>query len=306
MPGATPTAGAPLRAIEIPPALRAQLSRLRLAARRAHGAGAFGLHASRSRGAGMEFAQYRPYAPGDEPRQIDWKLFARSDRHYVREAERDSPLTAWLLLDLSASMAQHDADRTRGTRRDAACVLAACLAELAVRQGDRIGAIGVAEEGLRFVPAAQGPRHRDRLRLELAQWPARGGWPPEGALRPVWERVHAGELLVAFSDGFDDGLLALLEKLAAARREVVFVQLLTGEERDFPYRGGRRFVDPETGGELLGDGAASREAFLARFAQARAALDARLDAAGIRHAVAWLDRPLDAPLRTLFPARPGA
>ena len=59
----------------------------------------------------MEFAQYRAYEPGDEPRQIDWKLYARSDKFFVREAERDSPLTAWVVLDATASMAQTDAAR---------------------------------------------------------------------------------------------------------------------------------------------------------------------------------------------------
>ena len=289
--------------LEIPPELRARLPQLRLAARRALGVQGFGQHASRSRGAGMEFAQYRPYAPGDEPRQIDWKLFARSDRHYVREAERDSPLTAWLLFDLSASMRQGDAARADWTRLDAARVAGACLAELATRQGDRIGALGIGETGLRLVPAAQGPRHRDRLLLSLQDWQAQGGWPNEAALRPAWARLRAGDLVIAFGDGFDEAMVSLLVKLAAARREVVFVQVLTAEERDFPYRGGQRFVDAETGAELLGDGPATRDAFLRAFARARTALDARLDAAGIRHAVAWLDRPLDEPLRALFPAR---
>lgn len=289
--------------LEIPPELRARLPQLRLAARRALGVQGFGQHASRSRGAGMEFAQYRPYAPGDEPRQIDWKLFARSDRHYVREAERDSPLTAWVLVDATGSMAQGDAARAGWTRLDAARVLAACLVELALRQGDRIGVVGVAEGGLQWTPAGVGARHRDRTLLAMHGWSARGAWPIESTLRPLWERIHAGELVIAIGDGFDEAMVGLLERLAAARREVVFVQVLTAEERDFPFAGGRRFVEPETGAELLADGPSSRADWLAAFADARRALDARLDAAGIRHAVAWLDAPLDGPLRALFPAR---
>ncbi len=83
----------------IPADVRSRLQDLRLNSRRAIGARGIGLHRSRSRGAGLEFAQYRAYEPGDEPRQIDWKLYARSDRFFVREAERESPLTAWLLVD---------------------------------------------------------------------------------------------------------------------------------------------------------------------------------------------------------------
>src|SRR5690606_16502159 len=92
----------------IPADVRSRLKDLRLTARRAIGTQGIGLHHSRSRGAGLEFAQYRAYEPGDELRQIDWKLYARSDRFFVREAERESPLTVWIVLDATASMAQRD------------------------------------------------------------------------------------------------------------------------------------------------------------------------------------------------------
>ena len=115
----------------IPADIRARLKYLRLRAR--HGAGGDGLgqHASRSRGAGLEFAQYRAYEPGDEPRRIDWKLYARSDRYFVRESERDSPLTLWLIIDASASMAQADTSRPSWRRspnklRDWTC-FGACI-----------------------------------------------------------------------------------------------------------------------------------------------------------------------------------
>ena len=111
----------------IPADVRARLKNLRLRAR--HGAGGDGLgqHQSRSRGAGLEFAQYRAYEPGDEPRRIDWKLYARSDRFFVRESERDSPLTLWLVIDASASMAQADTARRDWRKLDAAKTIAACV-----------------------------------------------------------------------------------------------------------------------------------------------------------------------------------
>ena len=74
--------------MNLPPDVRARLRALRLYPRRARGSTGLGQHLSRSRGAGIEFAQYRAYEPGDEPRRIDWKLYARSDRHFVRESER--------------------------------------------------------------------------------------------------------------------------------------------------------------------------------------------------------------------------
>ena len=289
----------------IPADVRSRLQDLRLNARRAIGARGIGLHRSRSRGAGLEFAQYRAYEPGDEPRQIDWKLYARSDRFFVREAERESPLTAWLLVDASASMAQADRARPQWTRLDAAKSLAACIAELALALGDRFGLVGVAENGLQLLPPGHGPRGRDRLWLALHAVQADGGFPANERLHPLWERIGGHDLVVLLSDGFDEGAVALAETLAKAGREVLFLQLLTTEERDFPFVGGHLFRDPETGEHLPGDGRLLREDYLRRFAGAQRQLDARLDAAGIAHARHVLDQPLDQPLRQLFaPGRP--
>src|SRR5690606_29961146 len=123
----------------IPPEVCARLRGLRIGSRRAAGGRGFGLHRSRSRGAGMEFVQYRGYEPGDELRRIDWKLYARSDRFFVREAERESPLNIWVLVDTSGSMAQADEQRPEWSRLDAARALAACVFEVALAQGDPFG-----------------------------------------------------------------------------------------------------------------------------------------------------------------------
>ncbi|SDQ21314.1 Protein of unknown function DUF58 [Pseudoxanthomonas sp. CF385] len=288
----------------IPADVRSRLKDLRLTARRAIGAQGIGVHHSRSRGAGLEFAQYRAYEPGDELRQIDWKLYARSDRFFVREAERESPLTVWIVLDATASMAQRDG--VRGTRFDAARSLAACVAELALRQGDRFGLLVLHGEGVRLVAPGNGARQRDQLLLALHGLRADGAFPVQDRLGPVFERIGAGDLVLVLSDWFDDAMPALAERLASARREVLAIQLLTAEERDFSYTGGHRFRDPETGEELLGDAAALRADYLRRFADALRMLDARLDAAGIRHARHYTDQPLDLPLRRLFGARDAA
>ncbi|WP_442682914.1 DUF58 domain-containing protein [Stenotrophomonas sp. JC08] len=287
----------------IPADVRSRLRGLRLLPARASGSRGIGLHASRSRGAGLEFAQYRAYEPGDELRQIDWKLYARSDRFFVRESERESPLTVWLILDASASMRQADQARRDWTRLHAAKALAGCVAELALQQGDTFGLIAINGDGLQLLPAGNGLRQRDRLHLQLHGLQARGQWPDSGRLAPVWERIGAHDLVVMIGDGFDEAAIALAERLASAGRDVVHLQLLTVEERDFPFRDGHRFRDPETGQELLGDGPTVRAGYLARFAEARRTLDARLQAAGIRHDTAFLDEPVDAPLQRLFGTR---
>lgn len=286
----------------IPSELRARLRDLRLTARSGAGGDGLGQHASRSRGAGLEFAQYRAYEPGDELRRIDWKLYARSDRYFVREAERDSPLTAWLIVDASASMRQADAARAGYSKLDAAKTLAACVFELALRQGDRFGLVALAGALPAFVSAGTGPRQRDRCLLELARIGAAGNWPDAASLRPLWERIQPPAIVMMLSDFFDDAATELALRLAAARREVLTVQLLSAEERDFPFAGGHRFRDPESGAERRVEAAVVRRDYLERFAAARTELARRFGAAGIRHAEHVLDRPLDEPLRTLFAA----
>ena len=216
------------------------------------------------------------------------------------------PLTAWVLLDGTASTGQADAARPDWSRFDAARALAACTVELALRQGDRFGLALVDGSGVQVVDAGSGPRHRDRCTLALQDWMPRGAWPGESALRPLWERIGPQALVTVLSDWFDEAIVVLAERLATARRELVAIQLLTVEERDFPFRGGHRFRDPETGREILGDGAAVRADFIARFSAARAELGRRFDASGIRHAGYVLDAPLDAPLRQLFDPHAGA
>ncbi|MFP1129361.1 DUF58 domain-containing protein [Asticcacaulis sp. W401b] len=288
----------------IPPEVRHRLKGLRLFARRASGASGIGLHASRSRGAGLEFAQYRAYEPGDELRQIDWKLYARSDKFFVRESERESRLRVWIVLDLSASMGQSDAAKPGWSRLEAAKAMAACVGELALRQGDAFGLITLSDRGVAVVEAAAGRKARDRLRLELFKLKPEGGFPSLAQLSPVWGRIRAQDMVMVFSDGFDEGCTELMTRLAAAGRDVLMVQTLTAEERDFPFQGGYRFDDPEGGAEVLGDGKALRADFLKRFAAARQAFEARLFAAGVRHTHYWLDEPVDAPLWRLFGQKP--
>lgn len=284
----------------IPIDVRARLKTLRLQARRISGAQGIGQHQSRSRGAGLEFAQYRAYERGDEPRQIDWKLYARSDKFFVREAERDSPLVVWCLIDATASMAQTDAARPNWSRLDAAKALGACVIELALKQGDRFGVIAVNDRSLTIVNVGSGTRHRDQCLLELHKLTAQGVWPAEAQTRPVWERIGAQTLVLLLSDDYDEACVSLAERLAIARREVLSVQILTTEERDFPFQGGHRFRDTETNTELLTDAAASRASFKEKFADAKLSLGARFAACGINHTEYVLDQSLDTPLQRFF------
>lgn len=284
----------------IPADLRPWLKRLRLQQRRARAGSGFGLHQSHSRGAGLEFAQYRAYEPGDEPRQIDWKLYARSDRFFVREAERDSALTVWVLIDCSASMGQADSAAPDYRRLDAACTVAACVFEVALRQGDRFGLIALRSEGIELIPAATGPRQRDRCLHSLLRLQPEGAAIMADKLRSVWERIGNDALSLMLSDGLDPAPVELAQRLAAAGRELVFVRLLNASERDFDFPGGTRFIDPETGSELRADAPAIRTGFLERFGTQRRQLLDRLSAAGIRAHEHVLDQPLGPLLQAML------
>ncbi len=142
-----------------------------------------GVHAGRERGAGVEFSEYRAYAPGDEWRRVDWKLLARADRYYVREAERDSHVAVWLLLDASASMAEPSRSIQGLDKLGYARTLLACIAAIAQRQGDAFGLAVLSAGRVQFLPAARGPRQLQRVLAKLKQVQAEGELPDADVLR---------------------------------------------------------------------------------------------------------------------------
>ena len=289
--------------IAVPPEVLARLRPLRLHTRLGAAGHGHGQHASQQRGSGLEFSQYRSYEPGDDLRQIDWKLFARSDRYFVREAERESPLALWIVLDATASMTQTDQARPHTSRFDVAKGIAACTLQLALQGGDRFGLIAVNDAQVIPTPSRIGARHRDRCMLALDAMQSGGRWPDATRLSPAWNMLTPRSLVLLLSDCFDDAVIEMAEKLAATGREVCIVQVLMADERDFPYRGGHLFVDTENATTLLGDADALRSDYLQRFADARSALQARCAHAGIRFATHFADATLDAPLHALFGPR---
>jgi uncharacterized protein (DUF58 family) len=286
--------------LDLPPDLRTRLRRLSITPRRPAVLASAGQHASRNRGGAQEFAQYRAYERGDDLRRIDWKLYGRSDRFFVRDAERESPVTLWLVLDASASMGQADLKTPTWSRFDAARRLAAALVEIALFQGDRFGLVVETATGPMVVPPGGGGRQRDRVLLTLAPITPGGVARWDRDVGVYGERFGLNDLILILSDGFDEACVAAAERLALSGRDVAMIRVLTADERDFPFDQGYRFNDPETGAQLVGDGPALRRDFLARFARARQSLSDRLDAHGVRHAEHFVDRPADEPIRALF------
>jgi uncharacterized protein (DUF58 family) len=262
------------------PKLLAATRGLALAARQLVAGVLPGLHASRQVGAAREFSQFRAYQPGDEPRHIDWKLYARSDRYFVRESDVETAVTVRLILDATASM-QH-ADTTgpgEGLRKfEVGRLLTAALAFLAQAQGDRPVLHTVADGQVNSAASGGQRQPLERIIRALeAQQPA-GQWPvSERALAVAagagLSSAPAREIVVLLTDGHERQreMRAALAPFCARGSELVLLHLVGRDEIDFPFHGTVRFEDWETGDTLETNADAARVVWQERQARHLAA-----------------------------------
>jgi uncharacterized protein (DUF58 family) len=229
-----------------------RLAAVPLLARRPMVGGVSGRHTSPHRGSSVEFAEYRKYVPGDDLRRLDWRVYGRTDRNYVKEYEADTNLRLCLIVDSSGSMGYGS---TGVTRIEVARRLAGTLAFLACRQGDAVGISCVAESVVRNLPPRRNPAH---LRLVLdALEEAR----PQGAsrlpevLHEIAETVRQRALVVILSDLFmePEALAGALGHLRFRRHDVALFHLLDPQEIRFDFRRPTRFLDMEGGSPLFAD-----------------------------------------------------
>jgi len=224
-----------------------------------------GLQQSHQRGIGIEFSQYRAYEPGDPLSRIDWKLFARSDRYFVREAERESEIAMWFVLDASASM-QLAPDGKLGawSKFEYGRHLLATLSYIGQLQGDHVGLLALSGDRQTMLPPGNGERHWHRLLKELAALKSGDRFPDAATVKTTIERLQKTGLIFIISDFYQvsDELNDFIRQVSAGRNEVVAMQLQTSDELTFPYRGAIRFEDLETGEQVLVSAAAARETWL--------------------------------------------
>lgn len=255
-----------------------------------------GLHRSPFRGYSVEFAEYRQYIPGDDPSTVDWKVYARSDRHYVKKFEHDTNVEAQLLVDVSPSMAYGGSKGM--TKLAYASCLAAALAYLLTRQRDAVG-LGLYDEGLQdYVQPSVKTGQLTRLLIALDH--ARPGLASNSAtaLRQVAERLRRRGLIVVFSDLLDDQPRVIdgLRLLRARGMEVVVFHVLDEDELTFPFEQAATFRDMETGEEVLTHGPSARQAYLDAVQAWRDTYVTQLRAAGIDYQLASTAAPLDVTL----------
>jgi uncharacterized protein (DUF58 family) len=264
-----------------------------------------GLHRSPHRGFSAEFAELRAYQAGDDLRYIDWRMFGRSDRYYVKQFEEETNLRAYLLLDVSESMGWSSRPGELPEKLWYAKHLAAALALILVRQGDAVGLTAFHDRVVSRVSARGGRGQWKELARTLAGLDAIGGTSAEGALRDVAIRLRRRGLVVVFSDM----LVARGETLTALKylrhhgHEVLVFHIIDPGERELPPESEVRFFDPESGRELLVSVADVRSQY--RDAVDAALLEWRreLRPLGIDYEVVDTDRPLGAALRAYLRKR---
>jgi uncharacterized protein (DUF58 family) len=220
-----------------------------------------GQHRSQQYGFAVEFAQHREYVPGDDIKHIDWKVWGRTERYYLKQYELETNLVAWVLVDASQSMAYRSGPVSK---YDYACMAAASLAYLVVQQTDSVGLAVFDAQVRRFLrPASQATHLRECVRaLEggTSAAPTRLG----AVLHDVANRAAQRGLVMLFSDLFDDvpAILSGLQHLRYDRHEVVVFHVLDAAELDFPFEDPTLFRGLEVPAELLTDPRGLRQGYL--------------------------------------------
>jgi uncharacterized protein (DUF58 family) len=275
------------------PAALGRLKNLQLAARRVVEGFYAGMHRSPHRGYSIEFAEHRQYAPGVDPRHIDWRVFGRRDKLYVKQYEEETSLRCYVVLDKSASMEYRSGNGL--TKLEYGCYLAASLAYLMAMQHDAVGLVTFDTAVRDMVPPRQGAGHLRVLmeRLEAARPGGESGLA--ATFHKLAEQIKRRALVVVISDLFDDApeLVGALKHLRHQKHEVIVLHTLDPAEVSFPFDDITRIEDMETNVEVTSDPRAFRKAYLEELAKfleviRGGCLDAQID-----YALAQTDRRFD-------------
>ncbi len=241
-----------------------KLGNLSLRARRVVEGALTGLHKSPHHGASVEFSEYKEYAPGDDIRRIDWKAYGRFDKYYVKRFEQETNLQGYLLVDGSASMEYKSPD-AEWSKREYACVLAASLAYLLIRQQDAAGLVTFSEGPDEFVPPRATTAHLRYITQALEALEGEGGTDIVRALDHLAEFGRRRSTLILLSDLFDTSpqLGDRLKRLRARGHEVAVFHVLDPWERTFPFADLTEFEDMEDPERrIVADPRGMREAYL--------------------------------------------
>lgn len=282
------------------PKVLGQIGDLALLARSVVDGFLHGLHRSSRAGLSLDFAEHRPYQPGDDLRRIDWRVYGRTDRFYLKTYEADTNSDMVVVVDASASM---DYGTDGLTKFDYARYLAASLAWLAQRQGDRVGLVTIAGDVLDVVPPSN--RHLNLILHTLARLKPHGGGKIPETLEKVAQMRNRTGMVVLVSDCYEEPavLRRALGTMRSRGNDVVVFHLIDPAERDLPWSSPANFEDAESGERMPLRPDELRKRYREIFDAHRAELLREFGRERIDYAPIETDTPLDTALRTYLDLR---
>ena len=251
-----------------------------------------GLHRSPYVGFSVEFESHREYVPGDDLRHVNWKLFARQHRLYVKEYSAETNMNLYILLDVSGSM---ECANTGRSKLHYGSALAAALAHLALKQHDAVGITLFADRVVSHLPPRAKLHQLDEILRLIAVTEARPPSDASRSLNQAAELFRRRGMVVIISDLFDDvdEIMKGIEHLRFQNHEVLIFQILDPWERDLPLEGNIRFRDLETGEELTTQAEGVRENYLAAMNEWRDSLEKECRNRSVDRVELTTDDPLD-------------
>ena len=246
----------------LPPEAVARISRLEILARNVVEGFLSGLHRSPYFGQSVEFAQHREYAPGDDIRRIDWKVWSKTDRYYIKQYEEETNLRTTLLVDLSETMLFGSG---KLTKYEYACQIAASLAYLLLRQQDSVGMTTFDSEIRARVPASSKQNHLHAILSTLDLEHPSKKTDLQRLLAQVADEQTRRGLIVVISDLFVDrtSLFKGLKLLRTRGHDVMVMHVMDDQELDFNYAGTTKFEGMEESGDLICDPRSLRDGYIA-------------------------------------------
>lgn len=286
------------------PRTLASLHGLRLRARHIVEGYVSGLHRSPFRGFSIEFAEHREYVPGDDLRYVDWKVFGRTDKIYLKQYEDETNLICYLVLDVSESMRYRGPDAALSKFEYAQC-LAAALAWLVLHQQDSVGLVTFDDQIRAAAEPSSSASQLDHLLRIMEAAPLRAKTATGAIFHQLAERFRRRGVVIVLSDLFDNvrPLLAGLEHFRHRRHDVILMHVLDAAELDFPFSRPTLFHGLEQYPDVLTDAKPLRRAYLREFAQYLRSIEAGARQQGLDYQRVRTDQPLDAILSRYLASR---
>jgi uncharacterized protein (DUF58 family) len=260
-----------------------------------------GSNRSQSVGAGQEFSQYRNYEPGDDLRQLDWKMYARSERYYIKQSEIETNITVKFMLDASHSMAYEENGISKFMY---AKVMTAALAYLAKKQSDTFGLFTVNEKNITMVHPRFEQQQFMRFINELVNVKSEGTWRKQNGIEQLFSQ-YGKEMIVFITDLYDeDGdLQKFITKLKTSKNEVIVFHLMGRHETELDFDGSFTFEDLESKARLKVDSRIQQKDYKSRVDNWLKNSRMWMLEKQINYQLVIMDQPIDNMLRDFLTAR---